>query len=257
MTGVTFTDAQLTRAVAEQDILPAFQPVVRLADGVITGTEVLARWRLPDGRAVPPDAFIPRAEALGLMVALTAGLMARVSGLLRARAPALSGPLTVGFNAGPSCLVSPAFGGVCSDFMAAFPAGNVRLAVEVTEREPLTAALKEPLSGLRAAGVTVVLDDYGTGYATEDVLDLIRPDVVKTDRSLTRLAGEGDPAGRLGRCLAGLRARPGVRILAEGVETEAELFWLRGRGVSLVQGYLTGRPEHVLPTPNCPEQSLV
>lgn len=242
MTGIIFTDAQLARAVAEQDITPAFQPVVRLADGGITGTEVLARWQLPDGRAVPPDAFIPRAEALGLMVTLTAGLMTRVSGLLRARTPALSGPLTVGFNAGPSCLVSPVFERGCRDFMAAFPAGNVRLAVEVTEREPLTAALAAPLFRLKAAGVTVVLDDYGTGYATEDALDLIQPGVVKTDRSLTRLSGVGDPEGRLERCLKRLRARPGLQILAEGVETEEELKWLRSRGVSLVQGYLFGRP---------------
>lgn len=245
MTGVTFTDAQLARAVAERAIRPAFQPVVRLADGGIAGAEVLARWQLPDGTLVAPDAFIPRAEELGLMVTLTAGLMARVSGLLRPRAPALNGKLTVGFNAGPSCLVSPVFEEACRGFMAAFPAGNVRLAVEVTEREPLTAALKAPLSRLKMAGVQVVLDDYGTGYATADVLDLIQPDVVKTDRSLTRLAGEGDPEGRLGRCLAELRALPDVRILAEGVETEAELSWLRGRGVSLVQGYLTGRPGYV------------
>lgn len=247
MTGLTFTDAALVRAVVEQDILPAFQPVVRLADGVITGTEVLARWRHADGTAVAPDAFIPRAEALGLMVPLTTGLMARVRGMLRARTPVLSGVLTVGFNAGPSCLTSEAFARGCREFMAGFPAGNVRLAVEVTEREPLTAALSGPLEGLRASGVKVVLDDYGSGYATQGVLDIIRPDVVKTDRSLTRRAGEGDPEGELSRSLAVLRGRPGVEILAEGVETEAELAWLRGRGVTLVQGYLTGRPAPELP----------
>lgn len=242
---VTFTDAQLVRAVKAGDIVPAFQPVVRLADGRMTGTEVLARWRLPDGTVVMPDQFIPRAEALGLAVPLTIGLMARVCGLLRAQSPSPTRPLTVGFNAGPSCLASQVFERACRGFMAAFSAGQVRLAVEVTEREPLTGALEAPLSRLKVAGATVVLDDYGTGYATEAVLDLVLPDVVKTDRSLTRLAGEGDPHGVLTDCLKALESRAGVQVLAEGVETEEERAWLRARGVPLAQGYLFGRPSSV------------
>lgn len=246
MPEVIFNDEQLIQAVFDRKIVPVFQPIVRLADGQITGAEVLARWHLPDGTAIPPDVFIPRAEALGLILPLTSSLMSHVRQRLSADPRRPAHPFTVGINAGPSCLISPVFEKSCRDFSAHFPTGDIKLAVEVTEREPLTEILREPLAGLKHAGVTVVLDDYGNGYANSGVLDLIQPDVVKTDRRLTRLAGEGDPERELTRCLEKLNRRPGLKILAEGVETFSELAWLRNRGVSLVQGYLTGRPEQKL-----------
>jgi len=86
-----------------------------------------------------------------------------------------------------------------------------------------------------------VLDDYGTGYAMQQVLSWLQPDVVKIDRSLTALAGKGDPEGLLARTLEALR-RYNVTVLAEGVETSEEYRWLRARGIPLFQGWLTGKP---------------
>lgn len=242
----TFSDTQLREAIDAGDIIPVFQPVVCTDDGRIAGVEVLARWYRADGSAVPPEAFIARAERCGLILPLTLKLMARVRQLLTAYSPRLPHPFTVGINAGPSCLREPDFTEACRRFSTAFAPNIVQLAVEVTEHEPLTADLIPALTELRVTGAILVLDDYGTGFADVEALDIIRPDIVKLDRSLTRLAGEGDPDGRLSECLALLGRRPEMRVLAEGVETEAERHWLCEKGIHLAQGYYYASPGGLL-----------
>lgn len=239
-----FSDRQLRDAVREGDILPVFQPVVSLKDGQMQGAEVLARWYLPGGVAIAPNSFIPRAEALGLIVPLTTGLMKRVSNILSSlcRCKRLTFSLKIGFNASPSCLVAAEFERECRQFIQNLRGTGITLAIELTEREPITDMLCLPLQRLRAAGATIVLDDYGTGYATSDVLQIVAPGIVKTDRSLTRLAGKGDPQGVLTNSLHYLQGYPGIEVLAEGVETADESAWLRARGVTLAQGYAYSFP---------------
>lgn len=245
MTAV-FSDGQLRDAIDAGDITPVFQPVVRLGDGLTAGAEVLARWYRADGSSVPPALFVARAERCGLILPLTLKLMARVRMLLSLRRPHLPHPFTVGINAGPSCLREPDFAEACRCFTSGFSPDNVQLAVEITEHEPLTAKLVPALKQLKVMGVVLVLDDYGTGYADAGALDIIRPDIVKLDRSLTRLAGEGDPDGRLSDCLSLLECWPEMKVLAEGVERDTERRWLCEKGVNLAQGYYYASPGGLL-----------
>jgi len=234
-------EGALRRALCEGRITPAFQPIIRAPGKVLHGVEVLARWYQPDGSVVTPDSFIPQVVRSGLEPALIRSLMKQAVPTVRALAAATGHPVVVGFNAGPTCLMNPEFAGICEDFLTACGDTGAGLAVEVTEREPLHPKLVPALDRLRTAGVRLVLDDYGTGYAMEQVLSWLRPDVVKIDRSLTALAGEGDPEGLLARHFHVLR-RYSVTVLAEGVETRAEYRWLRARGIRLFQGWFTGRP---------------
>jgi EAL domain-containing protein (putative c-di-GMP-specific phosphodiesterase class I) len=241
MSRLMMGEGALRRALCEGHITPAFQPVIREPGSVLHGVEVLARWYQPDGSVITPDRFIPQVVRSGLEPALARTLMKQAVPTVRTLAAVTGRPVVVGFNAGPACLADPEFAGICEDFLAACGDTGAGLAVEVTEREPLHPELVPTLDRLRTAGIRLVLDDYGTGYAMQQVLPWLQPDVVKIDRSLTALAGKGDPEGLLARTLEALR-RYSVTVLAEGVETSAEYRWLRARGIPLFQGWLTGRP---------------
>lgn len=235
------TEGALRKALCAGVITPVLQPVVRAPDGMPEGVEVLARWYLPDGSAVSPDVFITQAARSGLEAEIASVLMRKVIPTVCRLAGVLDHTLIVGFNAGPACLDDPTFEAACATFLSECNGTGVRIAIEVTERELLMPSLSANLDRLRAMGVKIVLDDYGSGYATKDILPWMSPEVVKVDRSLTMLAGAGDPEGLLTTELETLR-RTGVRVLAEGVETIQEFRWLYANEVRLFQGYLFGRP---------------
>lgn len=241
MSGFLVTEGALRQALCAGYITPALQPIVRAPEGRTTGIEMLARWFLADGCAVPPDAFIAQASRSGLETAIARTLMEKTAPVACRLAQSLNQPLVVGVNAGPTCLTDPAFAVACAAFISACDNADVSLAVEITEREPLTPALMPALGQLRAMGLKIVLDDFGIGYATADVLPWLLPDLVKLDRSLTMLSGAGDPDGKLTDTLETLNFH-GMTILAEGVETHKEYDWLYTNGIRLFQGYLFGRP---------------
>lgn len=241
MSGFLITEGALRQALCAGYITPAVQPIVRAPEGRTIGVEMLARWFLADGCAVPPDAFIAQASRSGLEAAIARTLMEKTAPVACRLAQSLGQPLVVGVNAGPACLTDPAFAAACTAFTSACRNADVGLAVEITEREPLMRGLVPIIWQLRAMGVKIVLDDFGIGYATADVLPWLLPDIVKLDRSLTMLAGVGDPSGQLTETLETLNFH-GITILAEGVETRKEYDWLYANGIRLFQGYLFGRP---------------
>jgi EAL domain-containing protein (putative c-di-GMP-specific phosphodiesterase class I) len=235
------TEGALRQALCDGYITPVVQPVVRAPEGTPEGVEILARWFLADGCAVPPDAFIAQASRSGLEAAIARTLMKKTVSAACRMAQSLGQPLVVGVNAGATCLADPMFASACAAFISASRYADVGLAVEITEREPLTPSLVPAIGRLRAIGVKIVLDDFGMGYATADVLSWLLPDLVKLDRSLTMLAGGGDHGGKLTSALETLNNH-GMTILAEGIETRKEYDWLYAHGIRLFQGYLFGRP---------------
>lgn len=235
-------EEKLNGAVCQGKITPVFQPIIDSASGLMTGAEVLARWYLPNGTSVPPSEFIPHAMIHGQIVPLTLGLIQQVKNFFKSAGLVFTTPLTVGFNAEQACLCDKTFEFSCRKFISELSPLGVNLALEVTEREPLSEETLGTLRRLQSAGIKVVLDDYGTGFSTEAVLSSLQPDIVKTDRSLTRLAGIGDPEGVLTKCLLTLLRIPGLTVLAEGVETFQEINWLRRRNITLLQGFALSSP---------------
>lgn len=233
---------ELVKAVQGGDIWPALQAVCCRRSGRTVGAEVLARWTGPQGENIPPDIFIPAIVRHGLEAALLLSLMSTVRATL---VPALRGKgleFTVGFNVSPGMLTSAAVQSACCMFLSGISKSDVRLALEITEDRPITADLIPYARRLRKTGVRLVLDDFGKGYALPDVLAFLPLDVVKTDRSLTALAGKGDPDGRLEKIIRAIQSLSGAEILAEGVEEPEELAWLTRRDIRLFQGYLFRRP---------------
>lgn len=241
MSGFIITEKSLRHALDRGDIQPAFQPVILAPQGKLVGLEVLARWYLSDGRAVPPEEFIKISSRCGLEAVIAKLLMESTAPTACRLSKKLMKPLIIGFNAGPTCLVDPVFEAACVEFNRICSGHGISLAVEVTEREPLSPEIKEYLKQLQNIGATLVLDDYGSGYSKADVLTWMKPQILKLDRSLTMLAGDNQSAIKLSRLLKTISCS-GAQVLAEGVENKKEYDWFFKHGVRLFQGYFFSHP---------------
>ena len=222
---------RITQVIEQDRIAMVYQPIHRLGDGRPVGVEALARF--PDQTARTPDKWFAEAARIGLGTELELlAVRQAIRGL-----PFIPVELYVALNVSPTTAVSPEF----EKIVAAAPAG--RLVVEVTEhsnvddREVLAAALAR----LRRHA-KIAVDDVGAGYSgLRRILDL-RPDILKLDMSLTRDV-DSDPArSALARALVTFAEGIGCRIVAEGIETEAEMRALRSLGVGYGQGWHFSRP---------------
>jgi diguanylate cyclase (GGDEF)-like protein len=236
-------EADLRRGIPAGEIEPWFQPVVDAKDGRIVGVEVLARWRHPEHGLLLPGAFVPMAEELGLIGRIDEAVFE--AGCARA-APWVEAGLIeqVSFNVSPRDLLDPAFSRKLIGRLAktALPATN--LTVEITETFLLQdlALSRRHIERLNAKGIRIALDDFGTGYSNLRALMHLPIQTVKLDRSLIcDIAKDGRVAKLVASMLHAARAL-GVRIVAEGVEEEAQAIILRAAGCDRMQGYWFARP---------------
>ena len=220
------------RVLGGEGFSMVFQPIVELAGGRVVAVEALSRFAAEPRR--PPDAWFAEATTLGLGVELE--LMAIRDAIAHLGELPAGSRLSV--NASPATIRARGF----VEALAAAP--NDRLAIEVTEHAPVEdyVALRAALSELRSNGVQIMVDDAGAGFSSlKHVLDL-HPDAIKFDISLTRDI-DTDPVRRaLVTSLLAFADEIGATIVAEGIETQAELGTLRQLGVTRGQGYLLALP---------------
>ncbi|WP_343893478.1 putative bifunctional diguanylate cyclase/phosphodiesterase, partial [Craurococcus roseus] len=210
-----------------------YQPQLDLARDRLTGFEALLRWRHPGRGLVPPDAFIPVAEEIGLISAVGDWVL-RAACQEAARWP--SG-LRVAVNVAAPQFETGGLVGAVEGALAASGLPRHRLELELTESALLRHgdATLDQLRALKRLGAQVSLDDFGTGYSSLTQLRSFPFDRVKIDRSFAEDAA-------VVRAVAALGASLGMRTTAEGVETPAQLRRLREDGCTEAQGYLLGRP---------------
>ena len=235
-------EQDLRQAAARGEFALAWQPLAAAGgeDG-ITGFEVLLRWHHPERGLVPPDVFIPVAEASGAIAAIGAWVLAKAC----REAAGWAKPLRVAVNVSPlQAQQGDAFAEMVEQALAASGLAPPRLELEVTEgvliNQPnqVLAALRR----LKALGVRVALDDFGTGYSSLATLRAFPFDKLKIDRGfITGVAADGQDAAIV-RAVLGLARGLSLPVVAEGVETEAQLGALRAEGCEEVQGWLIGRP---------------
>ncbi|KRE74468.1 sensor domain-containing phosphodiesterase [Arthrobacter sp. Soil762] len=215
-------------------ILTAFQPIYELTTGNMTGVEALARFPSDDGRS--PDHWFNEATSVGLGRDLE---FATLEAALRKTAK-LPENLYVALNLSPDTCLDPRLPGLLKRSGLAFD----RIVLELTERmavdeyAPLLAALKP----MRQRGLRIAVDDAGSGFASMRHVLQLRPDIIKLDRSL--IAGlDGDQGQRaLGAAMVEFAHQIGAQIVAEGIETRAELTAVTELGMTSGQGYFLGRP---------------
>jgi diguanylate cyclase (GGDEF)-like protein len=231
-------ETELRVAIPNGDIVPYFQPVVRLATGELAGFEVLARWPHPQRGMVPPNTFIAVAEDAGLVDAMFWTLLAQAC----RRALDAPGDFNLAVNISPSQVRDQWFPEKVLRTLreTGFPAR--RLEVEVTESAMIgdVARAKASLLSLKNQGVQIALDDFGTGYSSLFLLRELPIDKLKIDRSfVSQLTSDRESATIVG-ALVGLGRALGLQVIAEGVETRETLEALDAMGCELAQGFLFG-----------------
>ena len=223
--------SRVRRVLDSKGLAMAFQPIVDLIDGSVVGYEALARFALGPER--PPDAWFAEAEAVGLGRELEAAALRSALAHLD-RLPAET---YLSLNASPLTAVSPFLKRLLADV-------GERIVVEITEHAPVADydALREALGELRAQGVRVAIDDAGAGFASLTHILRLMPDLIKLDMVLTRGIDTDDTRRQLASALSSFASGIGAAIVAEGIETKAELDCLRELGVPYGQGFLLARP---------------
>jgi diguanylate cyclase (GGDEF)-like protein/PAS domain S-box-containing protein len=225
-------------------LVPFFQPIVSLDDDIPVGYEALIRWNHPQRGLLEPSDFLPLAEQTGLVVAM-GWWMLDVSCQAASR-NAVGGGWSqwVAVNASGSQLgrgqLVPA---ICRalDVYGLLPE---RLHLEITETA-LVAATPAAIQEVREVarlGVRIALDDFGTGYSSLSLLRDLPVSVVKIDRSFVTPVAVDRRATAIVRSVIGLCRELGVTTVAEGIETEEQMTWLRALGCNQAQGYLIGPP---------------
>ena len=241
--------ADLQQAVAARQLELYYQPVVRLADGGVSGLEALLRWHHPRRGLVGPDTFIPLAEETGLIVEI--GRWVLQEGCRRAVEiqTAAGEPLTMAINLSVKQLQ---YAGIVDDVRAALAASGLdpaRLALEVTESVMMTDpdTVVERLHELKGLGLRLAMDDFGTGYSSLSYLNRLPVDILKMDRSFLH-AGASPQASGLANAVVSLGATLALDVVAEGVEHADQWERLRELGCDLGQGFLFARPMNVAAT---------
>ena len=237
-------EGQLRAALERGELRLAYQPVVDLATGQITAVEALARWRHPTRGEVGPARFVPIAERSGLSLRLGGWVLERACRQVTDWEREGLRPLDLSVNITLGQLASVDLADQVAEILAATGLAPGRLTLETHEEAIIGRGMSVADSARRLGrlGVRLGIDDFGRGYSALRQLKLFPVHAVKVDRSLVQ--GVADDAGDLAvvRSLVVLAGDLGIRVAAHGVETRAQLEYLRTLGCSHAQGFLFSPP---------------
>ncbi|RFU18980.1 EAL domain-containing protein [Geodermatophilus marinus] len=238
-------EADLRRALAEEQFEVHYQPMVSMRSGAITGVEALVRWRHPERGMVSPTEFIPLAEATGMIRPLGLWVLREACRTAMGwhRETGGSRPLKLSVNVSARQLQHPEFPGEVAAVLAESGLPATSLTLEMTESVLVDngPAMLATLGVLRETGIRLAIDDFGTGYSSLSYLHRFPVDILKIDKSFVeRLSTGGDTAListilRLGKTMH-------LETVAEGIEHPQEMLLLRRQGCTTGQGYHFSRP---------------
>jgi predicted signal transduction protein with EAL and GGDEF domain len=233
-------EQDLREAVAGHQLELFYQPVVDCQTEAVLGYEALVRWNHPTRGRVPPGDFIPLAEETGTIIELGRWVMETAC----AQAASWPMPRRIAVNLSPAQFRQPDLVEMVVEILQRTGLPPARLEVEVTEGVLIAdadAALRI-FRSLRAAGVKIALDDFGSGYSSMTYLRLFPFDKIKIDRAFIHGLATDPEAQAIVSAILTLARGLHMQVTAEGVETESQLEELRARGCGQVQGYLLGLP---------------
>jgi EAL domain-containing protein (putative c-di-GMP-specific phosphodiesterase class I) len=232
---------RIERALRKRQFVPFVQPIVDMATGRCVGGEVLMRWAHPERGILPPSEFIDEAERTGLIVGMSTLVMERAAHRLAPLAQAHP-ELYFSFNITAGQLRRPHFASELADIFNADTLPRAQVLLELTEREALDPLTQRTVRALHAAGWRIAIDDFGTGQSSLAALERMPIDRLKIDRAFVSAVGEQTARRPVLDAIIGLARDLGVRLVAEGVETQAQWDYLAQRQVASAQGYLISRP---------------
>lgn len=237
---------ELRGAISRGEITVAYQPLVALESGTLVGFEALCRWAHPEFGPIGPATFIPIAEEEDLLDEIGTWVMRESLRQFREwidRHPP-AGDLSMSVNVSHQQLRNASFPRSVADLLREFDLEGRNLAVEMTESifvtdvDETTRILKE----VRALGVGVHLDDFGTGFSSLSMFHRLPIDLVKIDRSFVADLRSNRDGSHIVRAVKLIAENRGLTVTAEGIETEEQLTALRAMGCHIGQGYLFAKP---------------
>jgi diguanylate cyclase (GGDEF)-like protein/PAS domain S-box-containing protein len=234
-------EAELKCALADEQFVLYFQPIVDLRTGAVAGAEALLRWHHPERGLLPPAPVVELAEDTGLIVPL--GTWALGAACRQATVWAQNGfAIRMSVNVSARQLHASDFVDTVAAALADTGLSPDQLTLELTESALIRPSALAVLRDIRSLGVRVALDDFGTGYSSLSYLQRYPFDLIKIDRSFIGQLGETATAEGIVRCVLDLAAVLEIPVVGEGVETQAHADLLTTRGCAFAQGYYYGKP---------------
>ena len=233
----------LRRALERDELVLHYQPKADLGSGAVHSVEALVRWQHPDHGLLGPGEFIPLAERTGLIHPLTHWVLnAALDQAARWQRGGLR--LSVAVNVSTRCLLDPAFPDQVAGQLATWQVPADLLVLEITESAVMAdpARALDVLRGLHTLGVGLAVDDFGTGYSSMAYLKELPVDELKIDRSFVIQMAVSASDAVIVRSTIDLGHNLGLRVVAEGVETQHAWQQLSELGCDIAQGYYLGRP---------------
>lgn len=233
-------EAELARALKNGELMLMFQPFVGLSNLQTKGFEALLRWRHPTRGLLSAAEIVPLFERAGLIDAVGEWVLREAI----MQAASWPGPLRVAVNVSALQLRKPGFERAVKNALAAAALDPARLELELTESAMIVDAERAiaSLNSLRRLGVTIALDDLGTGYSSLANLVELPLDRVKIDRSFVSCVDSNPMRASVVKISIELARALQLQVTAEGVEDEGQLAFLRSLGCAEAQGYLFSRP---------------
>lgn len=234
-------EVDLRQALLKRELSLVYQPIVSPERGKVLAVEALLRWYHPSRGLVSPDEFIPVAEETGLITDLGRWVLEEVCGQLQTAADTV---LVVAVNLSPRQLADPTLVDFLRTLLARTGVAPAQLKLEITEG----AVMEHPermiavLGQLRGLGLQLAMDDFGTGYSSLSYVHDLPLDVIKIDRSFVSRMNSDDKSLAVVRTIMALSRRLGLEVIAEGVETEAQVALLHELGCTSMQGYYFSEP---------------
>ena len=220
-----------------------YQPQIDLATNQLLGVEALVRWHPAGGQRIPPDQFIHLAEQSGLIIKLGDWVLQQALLDLQELLPELP-HLRMAVNVSALQFNQPDFESKVAKVLTSSNLSGHNLDLEITESVGVLGSMEveNKFSYLKQLGVTLSIDDFGTGFSSLSYLEKLSADRLKIDRSFVNKLDASSSGQRIAQMIIGLGHRLNLQVLAEGIETTSQLEELKALGCHEGQGYLIARP---------------
>ncbi|MFZ5862928.1 MAG: EAL domain-containing response regulator [Nitrospirota bacterium] len=237
-------EQHLRHALERREFVLHYQPLVDLATRRIIGVEALIRWMRADRGMVPPAEFIPVAEDMGLINVIGEWVLHAACTQAKIWLDAGLAPMRVAINVSATQFRRPDFAAAVTRALSETGLPPRWLALDLTEHLLMAPdqAVTDHLASLHADGISISIDDFGTGYSSLANIKRFPIDALKIDRTFVRDLPEGADHAAIAGAIVSIARDLTLRVVAEGVETEAQAMFLRAIGCDAAQGFLFSRP---------------